>query len=202
MNRELDLYPRSARAARRGLRVRALDARRFGAAALLALAVGIAGPAAAEAGEGIKVHGDWTITIHNPDGSLDREVKFSNALVDTDTLSNLVLGAWTAVDQTIGIAGSWDPNACDPGQLNDTSATRVAGQNAVQLSKTYSLGAECVLESGWTITDVSTRISSIVTGSTNGDILGGPFTRKTLEVPVSGILPDQQVTVKVVISFS
>ena len=39
-------------------------------------------PQASGPGEGIQVHGDWTVQIHNEDGSLDRQFEFGNALMD------------------------------------------------------------------------------------------------------------------------
>lgn len=52
----------------------------------LAVALGACGAAPREAGgqaqaEGIAVHGLWQIAIRNPDGSLDREHAFENAMI-------------------------------------------------------------------------------------------------------------------------
>ena len=35
-------------------------------------------------GEGIEVHGHWTIEVRNPDGSLDERYEFENALTTTE----------------------------------------------------------------------------------------------------------------------
>ena len=49
---------------------------------LLALGMGCAwiSPSSDATSEGIKVHGDWTVTITNPDGTLDAVHEFDNAL--------------------------------------------------------------------------------------------------------------------------
>lgn len=62
------------------MRVRAV-----GVLALMALVLASCGGATPEAAgptEGIQVHGDWTIDVYNPDGSLDEHHEFSNALTD------------------------------------------------------------------------------------------------------------------------
>lgn len=41
--------------------------------------------------EGIRVHGHWTISVVNPDGSLASEVEFENALLPSGSLSLLQL---------------------------------------------------------------------------------------------------------------
>ena len=70
--------------------------RLVGLVALMALVIASCGSAAPEAGgsgEGIQVHGDWTMDIYNQDGSLDRRVDFSNALTQNgNEMLNLILG--------------------------------------------------------------------------------------------------------------
>lgn len=51
--------------------------------ALAASACGGGAPSAASGpSEGIAVHGDWTIEVYEPDGSLDERIEFENALVE------------------------------------------------------------------------------------------------------------------------
>ena len=59
---------------------------------LLALGTGCAwiSPSSGAASEGIKVHGDWTVTITNPDGTLDAVHEFNNKL---DAYGGRILGA-------------------------------------------------------------------------------------------------------------
>jgi hypothetical protein len=41
-------------------------------------------------GEGIKVHGHWKITVHDPDGKFVKEVEFENSLVTPDSADNVL----------------------------------------------------------------------------------------------------------------
>jgi len=60
------------------------------------LAIGTACGQASEpepvASDGIQVHGDWTVTVTNPDGTLDAVHEFENALSDNGALTRLILG--------------------------------------------------------------------------------------------------------------
>lgn len=69
--------------------------------AVLLIGCGGTAPAAessdhASQSEGIVVHGDWRVAIHNEDGSLDREYVFANALRDGagDLLGQLLTVNW------------------------------------------------------------------------------------------------------------
>jgi len=84
--------------ARKGaeMRIRALGL--LAVVALVVASCGGAVPEAAGPSEGIQVHGDWTIDVYNPDGTLDESVEFENALlpVGAEWLVNLALGdPWT-----------------------------------------------------------------------------------------------------------
>ena len=61
---------------------------------LLALGTGCAwiSPAAETASDGIQVHGHWTVTVTNPDGTVDAVHEFDNSLVSKEALSALILG--------------------------------------------------------------------------------------------------------------
>ena len=78
------------------MRVRAV-----GVVALMALVLASCGgatPEAAGPSEGIQVHGDWTIDIYNPDGTLDEHVEISNALGpngDAQLINHLACGVTT-----------------------------------------------------------------------------------------------------------
>ena len=62
--------------------------------ALLALGIGCAwiSPSSQTTSDGIKVHGHWTVTVTNPDGTVDAVHEFDNALTDKGTITNLILG--------------------------------------------------------------------------------------------------------------
>ena len=61
---------------------------------LLALGTGCAwiSPSSQTTSDGIQVHGHWTVTVTNPDGSVDVVHEFDNALTDKGTITNLILG--------------------------------------------------------------------------------------------------------------
>ncbi len=63
---------------------------------LLALGTGCAwiSPAAETASDGINVHGHWTVTVTNPDGSVDAVHEFENALnpAASEALTALIMG--------------------------------------------------------------------------------------------------------------
>ena len=44
------------------------------------------------ASDGIQVQGHWTVTVTNPDGTVDAVHEFENALTDEGLLSNLLAG--------------------------------------------------------------------------------------------------------------
>ena len=64
---------------------------------LLTLATGCAwiSPAAETTSDGIQVHGHWTVTVTNPDGSVDAVHEFENALTDygKSALAHLITGS-------------------------------------------------------------------------------------------------------------
>ena len=64
---------------------------------LLALGIGCAwiSPSSQTASDGIKVHGHWTVTVTNPDGSVDAVHEFDNDLTET---GKEALGALLARD--------------------------------------------------------------------------------------------------------
>ena len=77
---------------------------------LLALGMGCAwiSPAAETASEGIQVHGHWTVTVSNPDGSVDAVHEFENDFTNSGTLTN-ILNSHTNVDAwAIGLSTEGD----------------------------------------------------------------------------------------------
>lgn len=94
--------------------------------------------------EGIKVHGHWSIEVHNPDGSLVRHVEFENSLDPGFTapgqnnqppiavpggaayLSGLLVGQWAAPGQSSGVLGgpaNWYILLLGPGGLNQPASS-------------------------------------------------------------------------------
>ena len=61
---------------------------------LLALGTGCAwiSPSSQTTSDGIQVHGHWTVTVTNPDGTLDDVHEYDNELTDKGTITNHILG--------------------------------------------------------------------------------------------------------------
>lgn len=151
--------------------------------------------------EGIKVHGDWTIELRNPDGSLASHHEFKNALttVGASNLTTLLAGAgtackWAIVTEFPGSSGSAQTCHQDSGCLSVT-----AGATDVTLR-----GRLVPLPNSWVISGVRTSISFRDSAGSCPEPSAHPsqaFTRRTLDAPVS-VQPEQSVDVKVVFSFS
>jgi hypothetical protein len=150
--------------------------------------------------EGIKVHGDWVITITNPDGTLVRQLEFQNALRSSGAellaliLSNEEDGYLNAIE----IVGSLPSNFSNPACPDPNAFLLPVREGAtLVMSTNISATAQCLNSASQT----SWSIETVRTWGTAGSS-DFPFTEKTLDTPITGILPDQIVTVKVEISFS
>tara|TARA_B100001245_G_C22673371_1_gene329448 strand:+ start:14 stop:637 length:624 start_codon:yes stop_codon:yes gene_type:complete len=85
---------------------------------LLALGTGCAwiSPASETASDGINVHGHWTVTVTNPDGTLDAVHEFDNGLTGNsigsgaDLLTALVAGETSITAHTIDLITNIETN--------------------------------------------------------------------------------------------
>ena len=188
------------------MRVRAV-----GVVALMALVLASCGgatPEAAGPSEGIQVHGDWTIDIYNPDGSLDEHVEFSNALGPNGDaqLINLLAGGVTT-------GGLWEIEL-SPGCPSDGGKCSIPGITAVAVDEdangTYDLlrlVGETTVEADAAIDRVVTNIgfcaSSVSPDAcTNGEN-NNPFTSKVFApADTVAVTAGQTVQVQVDISFT
>jgi hypothetical protein len=137
------------------------------------------------------VHGDWTLTVRDPDGTVAAVHKFNNALAiesGADTRLALLLGG-----------------ALVPGKrvvrLNDL--TRTVAESRPDAGQFVLRGSARILIST-TITSVQTEIGispSSVFPASCANVGGGRVASKMLN-PVVPVAQDQLVDVKVVISFS
>ena len=66
-------------------------------------------------GEGIQIHGWWTIEIRNRDGSVAKHVEFENALVNDGPALLTALLTGTSVAGSWALAVSGDPGPCGSG---------------------------------------------------------------------------------------
>lgn len=180
--------------------------------------------AAGGQGEGIKVHGDWTIVIREPDGRVVSRRDFRNAL-DSGTpkggalmLVKLLNGAvtlleWAVVLQNLSDFGQQSP--CTTSQGGPSSCAVVTtgfpGSGLVDSSAiTRSLlKSEQGSPTGFVLTGTATamRNGSIATVATRAHQTSAgisgffSFTSATLQQPIA-VAAGQIIQVKVVISFS
>ena len=76
---------------------------------LLALGTGCAwiSPSSQTTSDGIQVHGHWTVTVTNPDGSVDAVHEFDNAFEGHDTLLYILSGL-EVLNRTYNPGGKFD----------------------------------------------------------------------------------------------
>ena len=171
--------------------------------------------------EGIKVHGDWVVTVSEPDGTVVQEWVFSNALVVSGkaTITQLLTGthvmafradgspAWDLVpkfDAAFNYADAtctaeYSPSAIVPNPKETSSPNAVLTANPLDftLVSSFSLAAECLLAPSYSITAVTSyKALDLIDGGLGS---WGDFSEKIINI--GGILPDQVVTLKVTFSF-
>lgn len=167
----------------------------------------------ADAGGGltnIKVHGDWEITVREPDGELVSQVRFKNAFVGDLQLRGLlkrsVILSPNENNKFWGIAFSYDnynpSDECAELLRDDALNTELLNDpGLISLERTVQVPAECInveLREDFNVSQVRSvvRVSNL-----DGSLVNHHnFTRKILEVPVNVAL-GQLVTFKVDISF-
>jgi hypothetical protein len=172
---------------------------------------------------GIQVHGDWTIDVYNPEGSLDRHVEFSNGLYanGAELLASAMAGQTTVGVWGVTLDGPEDlcpssPNGdCwIPMTSGFVSLEDVSGDEA---KETLRLASSTAVEVDGTISAVSTNIGTCTADTAPDDCFlvdrSNGFTVKdvtTLDwdgdgTPNDGAIPisaGQDVQVQVDISFT
>ena len=171
-------------------------------------------------GSGIKIHGDWEITVYNADGSVAQERLFANGLVDTG--ANITAGLLSGkmlLNYNLVSKPAWDIAVAKNG-VDKVTCTgfdeaidadpRVSGRHAkvldgpdgeFTLTRTMSIPSHCIIGESYNITGVHTVVAH-KPGFDSTDPLGYAwFSSKTLDTPITGILADQSVTLKVRYSF-
>jgi hypothetical protein len=188
-------------------------------AILLAVVVGTPAFAQSAPQEGIKVHGDWTLTVRNADGTVAAVHEFKNALnvsFGADVLlarllgGQAVTGHWliflhpssppgcNPVNQACAIVEGGSPSGADSRDLTRTIPT--TGPDAGKLVLRGSVRVPV----GLSIVQVTTNVAVCNAPASAGACVASssaPVTRRNLETPVP-VAADQLVEVKVVISFS
>jgi len=154
--------------------------------------------------EGIRVHGHWTLEIHNPDGTLASRHEFENALIPTmgSPLLAGLLGNFY-VDTTWGIYLWGNPGPCgpvatnDPCQIGQPPLVVTLPTSSGSPSGTLELSASVTAARDSTLFNVNTVWSALVRGTTNRHF--NQFSERGINIQV---LRGQIVQVKVVFSFS
>lgn len=177
------------------------------------------GTSSGAAQEGIKVHGDWTLTMRNPDGSVAARHEFKNALalhlggdkILAQLLSGTaVTGQWTIALFTSPVSACNANNApcqitetASPNSANSRDLTRTVPTTGPDAGKLVLRGSVRIPADA-TISVVQTDLTSCgasVTPASCVSAFGVGFTQRSLTTGVP-VAQDQLVEVKVVISFS
>lgn len=169
--------------------------------------------------EGIKVHGDWTLVVRNPDGSVAARHEFKNALathLGGDRLlaeligGTAVVGQWTVALFTTPIAACNTNNApcqitesASPNAANSRDLTRTVPTTGPDARKLVLRGSVRI-PSDATIGTVQTDLTNCganVTPTACVSATGVGFSQRVLTGGVP-VVAGQLVEVTVVISFS
>ena len=176
-------------------------------AVALSLALGVARANAQTKGDGIKVHGHWTVDIRNPDGTLASHNEFENACVDCGQALGAVLTRQASVTEWRVLAsGSQLP--CDFAGF-PTPCTLVEPSVLIIGPFANSLFPSLQLSAAGTTFDLAGSFTAPHAGqldnfdsqlflSGTGAVL---FSRRSLSAPIS-VAAGQTVYLKVTFSFS
>jgi hypothetical protein len=184
--------------------------------ALLAPPMGRAIAAGADAQqEGLKVHGDWTIEVRDPDGTLVTRRQFQNSLAAPSTqggggkvfLAQLLKGTIKVEEWMVAVGGS--PRPC--GILNEgfqgsecfiIAPNSAIGAFAKTLAVTLTGSGDGLELSGSVTAERNSSINLVTTYATLATFAQFAFTAKDLSTTPIGVAAGQIIQVKVVISFS
>jgi hypothetical protein len=171
--------------------------------------------------EGVRVHGAWTITVRNPDGSLDTRRASENSFENPQALSNFL-----ARDRTVGYwwieaeSGSNSENPCETSdgtpskcRITEASSTNFnwvfpgldvsapdSGDNANSVVVQGSFTAQKDGQVEFVRTHLGDCDPSTAPGNCN-NTSPSPFTSKFFSSSPVSVTSGQQVNVSVVISF-
>ena len=177
------------------------------ALAMVVTACGGGVPEAAAPNDTIAVHGDWTIDIYNPDGTLDEHVEFENAFEGEAPLSSLLAGGYEVNAWMLRFRSSVDSPCDETGQL-PCIITNDVGMQGDHVSQDLAVAIESgtIVLSGSTTAEADASISVVESvidlAPTNGafDTLFQQFTMT--ETGPHAVTAGQTVQVEVVISFT
>ena len=182
---------------------------------MLLAACGSAGPEATGNSEGIQVHGDWTITVYNEDGTLDQQVEFSNALLPEGEfdITKVLAGDFTAGPWAIWLFGDSGPAPCSSscviGEPNFPFATPFKNLTATAANAEphmLSLNGTVIAEQDGVIDRVGSDMEACTPDTTPDDCTsdnldGADLFTETSITPVN-VTAGQSIAVSVDISFT
>jgi hypothetical protein len=152
-------------------------------------------------GDGIKVHGHWTIELTNPDGTIAAHHEFENALLNqgarvlaTLLQGNAPRGFWL-VQVGTPTGGPCGPNAT-PCFLSEPGSPISGTPLTIELMA----NGESVRLRGTTTAGLDGDISLVTTNQFIGN-QSFVFSQRTLAAPIH-VVSGQSITVSVVFSFS
>lgn len=142
--------------------------------------------------EGVQVHGRWTLTVRDPDGSVVQTVRFENALLNTgqDALVRLLANTFEADAWSVSVGSG----LCETenGLALNCIATATTSVESIGGVPTFILAGEIETDVSGQITVVSTRVEAL--DPSTGFLRR--FTEKFLDTP-----PDVAAGQSVEISF-
>lgn len=158
--------------------------------------------------DGIEVHGDWTIEIKNPDGSLAGRHQFKNALVSSgaQTLAGLLHGTAARGRWFLLLGGATSPCQQNGGCfLVEVGAVGAPAPNDGPLS-VAPVGSDQVRLNGSLTAVRDGQITYVASAlgveSTPGNFPSYPtFSQRSLPSPIQ-VVAGQSVAITVVFSFS
>ena len=166
-----------------------------------AVSSGISNRADDGLGEGIKVHGNWELTVSDPDGSNPVVYNFENFLSQGTTLAALMLPEGQNLSETMTgwVVKFWrDPPNGSANLLCGPSAETSLTENkqGIILKASCTIDGD-IFEDPQELTVVSTRSQSI---TNSGIHWGRAFTIKRLDAPIT-VAPWQLIAATVYITF-
>jgi hypothetical protein len=167
--------------------------------------------------EGIKVHGDWTIEVTNPDGSLARNIQFKNsikedgfgALATLMTQDIFISDRWIYFGIGSTETGGWNHDGMKCAESESTflftKTNAVAVRTADLKGSIWGAGCTVSIENdskiGW-IRKIDGRFATsgdfALTGFSNSDNI---FSAKTLS-PSIQVVDGQYISATVIYSFN
>jgi hypothetical protein len=153
-------------------------------------------------GDGIKVHGHWTIELTNKDGTIAAHHEFENALLNQGArvLATLLHGN---TPRGLWLLQIGNPNGSGPCGPNSTPCFLAEPGYAIPtppLTVELMANGESVRLSGTTTADHDADVSLV----TSTQVIGNAsfvFSQRTLAAPIH-VVSGQSITVSVVFSFS